>query len=720
MHALALLVLVAIGESGACGYLHHERPEPTDVDASWFRDARADSDLPWDGGGPGDGALDPRDATTDGAIWDANIDAGPSPGCLVPDEYPTLQAALDDPSCDPIRVRGTAWLLETAQLRRDVTITSVSPEAAATLQGAGLGSVLFIDSLTHVRLEHLAVTGGLAQEGGGIFSQGHLTLRHTWIGNNRTSRTDTTTRFGGRGAGIFQSGGSITLEGENIFANNHCDGEDGPASGGAMYLENTSLVSTGMLVLQDNLVTSTMGASGGAVTSMRSDVRAENIRVHDNEAASTGVSPFASGGAFQIEGGQWSLQNLDIADNTARAESLGDGYAQTEGGAVFCQNSGVITLTDGTAINNQAIALGSNATQPAVSLGGFITTVTCTVTVRDMDISDNHANANANNSHAAADGGAVSCIGAAPFLIDNVTLSNNSAHILLSGATPPDGQVSFARGGAISADGCDLSLAHALLEQNRAEIEALEQRGDNDIACGGGLAVQGDTYAATTTDVQRTTFLRNEATATPNNSTVTVQGGGICVTGRPTRGLTLNVTNATLAANSAHVDPDGPNASATGGGIDVTLIDPTFVNVGLFNVTVTGNHAIARHPLGSGVHKQYSPDLMRARNSIIWGNPSEPGFDTVDCVNGPISDGNNFLAPSCSWIFNNADHAEDPGLQPLTSCGDRCRIHPLNGSSAAIDVGNPNGCTGPDGQALTVDQRGEPRVGRCDVGAFEL
>jgi hypothetical protein len=45
--------------------------------------------------------------------------------------------------------------------------------------------------------------------------------------------------------------------------------------------------------------------------------------------------------------------------------------------------------------------------------------------------------------------------------------------------------------------------------------------------------------------------------------------------------------------------------------------------------------------------------------------------------------------------------------------------HPLQYSSPAIDAGNPLSCTDHLGNALTTDQRGVSRAGRCDTGAYE-
>ena len=68
------------------------------------------------------------------------------------------------------------------------------------------------------------------------------------------------------------------------------------------------------------------------------------------------------------------------------------------------------------------------------------------------------------------------------------------------------------------------------------------------------------------------------------------------------------------------------------------------------------------------------------------------------------------LSPNTGDLIN-----VDPKLGPLEgSPGYR----PLLSGSPAINAGNPAGCIGSTG-LLTTDQRGAPRVGRCDIGAYE-
>src|SRR5262249_39145340 len=77
--------------------------------------------------------------------------------------------------------------------------------------------------------------------------------------------------------------------------------------------------------------------------------------------------------------------------------------------------------------------------------------------------------------------------------------------------------------------------------------------------------------------------------------------------------------------------------------------------------------------------------------------------------------------------FNNVGDLNntDPKLGPLQNNGGPTMTMALPSGSAAIDAGNPSGCTDGHGHLLTTDQRGMPRPDRedtagCDIGAYEF
>ena len=60
-----------------------------------------------------------------------------------------------------------------------------------------------------------------------------------------------------------------------------------------------------------------------------------------------------------------------------------------------------------------------------------------------------------------------------------------------------------------------------------------------------------------------------------------------------------------------------------------------------------------------------------------------------------------------------------PLLGPLLNNGGLTLTQALPAGSLAINRGDLGGCTNANGSPLLVDQRGVPRLGRCDIGAYE-
>jgi len=182
-----------------------------------------------------------------------------------------------------------------------------------------------------------------------------------------------------------------------------------------------------------------------------------------------------------------------------------------------------------------------------------------------------------------------------------------------------------------------------------------------------------------------------------NNSTVSGNtswsyGGGIA-----SSSSTLNLNNSTVSGNTAR---DG------GGGI---LNDSSTIT--LNNSTVSGNSSgIGSYSPFGGM---YSATL---KNSILAGNGG-------DCGVYIISAGYNLIGSIGCHISGNTTGniiGADPLLGPLQDNGGPTFTRALLAGSPAIDAGNPDGCTDHQGNPLITDQRGKRRVGRCDMGAYEV
>jgi hypothetical protein len=104
---------------------------------------------------------------------------------------------------------------------------------------------------------------------------------------------------------------------------------------------------------------------------------------------------------------------------------------------------------------------------------------------------------------------------------------------------------------------------------------------------------------------------------------------------------------------------------------------------------------------------------LALQNTIVAGNT---GRDGQDCAGPVTSLGNNLIGDptGCTITLLPTDLTGDPGLGDFTDDGTPGNGHfPLLAGSPAIDAGNDAFCP-------PTDQLGQPRVGRCDIGAIEF
>jgi uncharacterized repeat protein (TIGR01451 family) len=122
---------------------------------------------------------------------------------------------------------------------------------------------------------------------------------------------------------------------------------------------------------------------------------------------------------------------------------------------------------------------------------------------------------------------------------------------------------------------------------------------------------------------------------------------------------------------------------------------------------------------GGGIHS-FGDHVVVLQNTVLAENKAYFGADCYkETAWSTISSaGYNLFGEisSCAISLTTGDLTNvDPKLGPLEGSPG---YHPLLSGSLAINAGNPAGCMGSVG-LLTTDQRGAPRVGRCDIGAYE-
>jgi parallel beta-helix repeat protein len=199
---------------------------------------------------------------------------------------------------------------------------------------------------------------------------------------------------------------------------------------------------------------------------------------------------------------------------------------------------------------------------------------------------------------------------------------------------------------------------------------------------GGGLRNEGGTLVLAGVTVSGNTASGNGGGIANVQGTLTVSGctvsGNTAATGGGVAVIlgTATLTNVTVIANTA---------SGPGGGVCVA--DAT---AGLVNATVTANTAAN----GGGIYSLAIVATLSLANTIVAGQAS--GGD----VSGSFTGGNNLIGGN-PLLAALGDYGG-----PTLTCA------PLAGSPA-IGAGTSGG------DIPTIDQRGQPRSGRVDIGAFQ-
>lgn len=270
------------------------------------------------------------------------------------------------------------------------------------------------------------------------------------------------------------------------------------------------------------------------------------------------------------------------------------------------------------------------------------------------------------NYSSASGGGLCNGLGAAATL-QNVSFANNTA---------PNG-AAISNSGALTLTRVSLTFDTAANQGGGLDNEGSATLTDVTIASETAGGAGGGIYNSGTLTVTNTTLSGNQSTGG--------NGGGIF------NQYIMSLTNVTLSANSA----------AKGGGI----YSWSYYGSSLLNVTLSGNSAAS----GQSIYRDTTSSrngTVSLKNTMIANNAL-----VSSCVGGVTDDGHNLQYPdtSCGASISTAD----PLLGPLTDNGGRTQTHALLPGSPAVNAGTNVGCP-------ATDQRGFPRLGTCDIGAFEV
>jgi predicted outer membrane repeat protein len=278
----------------------------------------------------------------------------------------------------------------------------------------------------------------------------------------------------------------------------------------------------------------------------------------------------------------------------------------------------------------------------------------------------------------------------------------------------------------IQAGAGSVSISGLTLANGKAVAGAFPNGSGGAILNAASLTFTDCTFIGNSSDVHGGAILNNgsssgNATLTLNNCTLTgnsstASAGAILNLGAASGHATLSMTNCTLNQNSASqhggaIYTDGTSA----GNAALTLTNCTFNQ----NTATLLAGGIYNDAFNQG--QAQGTALLTVRNTIFRAGAS--GANLVNEQGTITSQGSNLSSDAAGGdaatgpggFLNQAGDIRntDPKLGTLQSNGGPTDTVALQANSPAINAGN-------DALAPQVDQRGSPRVGVSDIGAFEF
>lgn len=377
----------------------------------------------------------------------------------------------------------------------------------------------------------------------------------------------------------------------------------------------------------------------------------------------------------------FTVQNIALTDAFVNGPRGNGPGSANSGAAIYRQSDTRLAVINVTFKNNHATKAGGDIGGGAIfSYGGDTIVVGSTF-----------------DGNTSAGGGAIGNL-RSNLTIVNSTFANNQALDQNGGAIALDGQ-NMTRGKVFT-------LCGVTIQNNTAKKEA------------GGVYRYG--YGGESTVIDSSTFDSNTALDSKDGL-----GGGIYAQTDDPAGMPMTMTNSTISNNKA-----GWGAGAMFLiNVPLTMTNVTVANNSALkslagglaannvagtikNCTIASNHADNSDSFGGGITGGKNLVLI---NTIVANNTAGNAFNPVNCTEVAKSGQRNLQFPDKTTAGkaepNCAPGAtfSDPKLGPLQNNGGPTKTMALLEGSPAIGAGS---------DCPLRDQRGTPRMGRCDVGAF--
>jgi hypothetical protein len=452
--------------------------------------------------------------------------------------------ANDLPGADEVRfadgLQGTIALGGVQlSITDDLTIDGPGAELLA-VSGSGQSRVFEISTGVTAVLDGLTITHGHADDGGGIYNAGTLTVSQCTLSDNVAHGDE-----GGhaRGGGIYNAPDAFLTVTNSVFSNNQVVGGDGgpgvtggEGAGGGIYNHDATLTVTHSTFTGNMAVGGDGGegagggiANGGAIASEGIDGPAVLSVSHSTLNYNQAIGGI--GGVFVVEDSDghagavfnrgWTtflLSHSTVSDNSAPGGAGRTGLVggNGNGGGLLLSNTGagptLVQIDSCAFTGNRATggAGGSGAIGGQGQAGAIRNSTRLTgsgplgsCSVSRSTFSDNQATGGAGGAGAnggIGQGGAYQTIGANwTITFDRCTISGNQA---TGGAGGADGNGGVGRGGGcIFSNQSTVSLDYVDITGNQATGGAAGAGGQDGQGFGGGVYINGGLVSARHTNI---------------------------------------------------------------------------------------------------------------------------------------------------------------------------------------------------------------------------
>ncbi|WP_455202599.1 choice-of-anchor D domain-containing protein [Kaarinaea lacus] len=236
------------------------------------------------------------------------------------------RVSITGPGADQLTVSGANAIRPFQISTTNVKLTGLTISDGRAITGSPpRGGGIYIETGAALTLEGVVVSNNMAISGGGIYTQGTLSLNRSTVSDNQISQS---------GSYVFAWGGGILIEGAVLTINNSTiSGNSSTAVGGVQAY-----------------------ALGSGVSSLDSELIINNSTISGNVASASGGSSnngAHGGGIYAYAGSNLSMLNSTVSSNTVSATGAG---ITEQGAGVHCCDNGIFTLTNSIVSGNTSTA----------------------------------------------------------------------------------------------------------------------------------------------------------------------------------------------------------------------------------------------------------------------------------------------------------------------------------------------------------------------------